>query len=173
MISRHFRGAVLVGGALLLSMAVVEHSVLAANKGLQIESVFVDFDAETITINGQNFIDRDPPVVTLGGFGELMVLGFTGVEIVAQLPLDTARGARPARPARGARTARPTRGARPARPARGARPARPTRGARTARPTRGDGTGRPSRSHRASRPRPRRRAGQLRVRLGENCGSRW
>jgi hypothetical protein len=92
MISRHFRGAVLVGGALLLSMAVVEHSVLAANKGLQIESVFVDFDAETITINGQNFIDRDPPVVTLGGFGELMVLGFTGVEIVAQLPLDIPDG---------------------------------------------------------------------------------
>jgi hypothetical protein len=56
-----------------------------------ITAVFVDFEKNTVTINGHHFRNGRKPVVHLGGI-ELNVLSYTRTEIVTELPVDIADG---------------------------------------------------------------------------------
>ena len=83
-----FRKILLLGGALLLSLALAAHPalvVVAQPFALDIISVFVDFGGATISINGMNFDNGRPPVVTLGD-QSLTVNSFTSQKIKVGLP---------------------------------------------------------------------------------------
>ena len=84
MITIFFRTVVLFSAALILSVVMLEKAALAGKP--KVFSVFVDFDAESVFIEGDNFTDGGPPVVTLGTFGELTVVQHTNTFIEAAFP---------------------------------------------------------------------------------------
>ena len=80
---------------LILILAVIAIPALAAKSPtplqLFITSVYVDFDTEQIFIRGENFDNRDDPVVTLAG-EEQILIEYDDNEIVVELPYELEDG---------------------------------------------------------------------------------
>ena len=83
----------IVSGILLIAFLMVSYTALAGqnktkNQELIITEVHINFDNDTITINGMNFDNGNDPVVLLGNDATpLSLIGSpTANEIVAVLP---------------------------------------------------------------------------------------
>jgi hypothetical protein len=87
--AQKLRGTIFVICFMLLITGLIsgQSTLLAANKGnnLFVSSVFIDFESNTITINGSNFTGGAFPLVTLGE-EVLVVDSYSETDIVAFLP---------------------------------------------------------------------------------------
>ena len=100
MVTTFLKKTVLCVGIFVLTLTMYGSFAMAAKWAdtpsgldLMITSVYVNFESapETIIINGQNFNNGYPPVVTLGG-KPITVQSYTAVQIIAQLPAGTPDG---------------------------------------------------------------------------------
>ena len=80
-------------GAVFILSIMIASSALAQKPQVNILAVSVDFDAQTMTINGENFnIGPNPTTASLGGFGNLNIISNDGSTIVAELPPGISAG---------------------------------------------------------------------------------
>ncbi len=79
--------------AVFILSILIASSALAQKPQVNILTVSVDFDAQTMTITGENFnIGPNPTTASLGGFGNLNIISNDGSTIVAELPPGISAG---------------------------------------------------------------------------------
>ena len=79
--------------AVFILSVLIASSALAQKPQVNILTVSVDFDAQTMTITGENFnIGPNPTTASLGGFGNLNIISNDGSTIVAELPPGISAG---------------------------------------------------------------------------------
>jgi len=79
--------------AVFILFVLIASSALAQKPQVNILMVSVDFDAQTMTITGENFnIGPNPTTASLGGFGNLNIISNDSSTIVAELPPGISAG---------------------------------------------------------------------------------